>query len=420
MKHWKNLGKRGLALFLVLMMCMTMLPTAAFAVEEETIPCEACEGRGMVESACPDCGGTGKVSVTSACPDCEEPAECPACNGTGEVTEEVTADCDACGGTGEAECPTCGGTRQVATETDCANCGGTGEVERICAECGGSGRVAKSQEDPVDTEAIAAAVGGVAEELQDLGDRFGAFQEEFFWNLTGDEEDPMADFTAAAVVEFGEEFNALLAKYKAIPAEVTETEYAGTYAEMEYALQMMADAMGGDLNSGVETLAYDAPRTIYLYIDPNGGSVGRVVKTASVFDGKSFSSIVQTYFPSYYKPTNQYKQRSNSYGSWTSRSTSESTSYQDVLIANWHEHSYNWTSISDTQHQLVCSCGQTSGNPQSHNRSILSQSAATCDSYASTTYYCSTCGHTWTEYGSSYATHTWGNWYNNGNGKEHL
>lgn len=35
MKHWKNLGKRGLALFLVLMMCMTLLPTAALAADEQ-------------------------------------------------------------------------------------------------------------------------------------------------------------------------------------------------------------------------------------------------------------------------------------------------------------------------------------------------------------------------------------------------
>ena len=37
MKHWKNLGRRGLALFLVLMMCMTLLPAAALASETEHV-----------------------------------------------------------------------------------------------------------------------------------------------------------------------------------------------------------------------------------------------------------------------------------------------------------------------------------------------------------------------------------------------
>lgn len=296
-RKWNNLSKRGLALFLALVMCLGMLPAAAFAAGEETAVCPTCEGVGTIEGTCPDCEGTGKVSVTSECPDCEEPPVCEVCDGKGKVAGEVTVDCDICGGTGEVAdpeteeladceacegtgktteeglvsceacadweepetCATCGGSRKVTTTEDCAACEGTGTVEHTCTACGGTGTVVKTaeppEENPVDTEAIAAAVGEVGADLQSLGDRFGAFQEEFFWNLTGDEEDPMADFTAAAAAEFGEEFNALLAKYKAVPPEVTETEYAGTYAEMEYALQMMADAMGGDLNSGIATLA---------------------------------------------------------------------------------------------------------------------------------------------------------------------
>ena len=288
----KHLSTRVMAVFLALVMCLGMLPTAAFAVGEETAPCPVCQGLGQVEADCAGCDGTGRVVTgTVSCPACgggqktlpcaacvdgkvtrtvteDADVDCEACGGSGQVTDPETGDpalCAACEGVGTVkgtasrevteDCQVCGGSGETEAPA-CETCGGTGTVQETtdCQVCGGTGRVAKP-EDPVDTEAIAAAIGEVGADLQDLGDRFGAFQEEFFWNLTGEEEDPAADFAAAAAVEFGKEFNALLAKYKAIPAEVTETEYAGTYAEMEYALQMMADAMGGDLNSGVETLA---------------------------------------------------------------------------------------------------------------------------------------------------------------------
>ena len=182
-RKWNNLSKRGLALFLALVMCLGMLPAAAFAAGEETAVCPVCEGVGTVEGTCPDCEGNGKISVTSECPDCEEPPVCEVCDGKGEVAGEVTVDCDicggtgevvdpetgesadceacegtgktteeglvsceACGGSGEAECPTCHGTREVTNTEDCARCEGAGTVERTCPECGGSGTVVKTEE----------------------------------------------------------------------------------------------------------------------------------------------------------------------------------------------------------------------------------------------------------------------------------
>ena len=186
-------------------------------------------------------------------------------------------------------------------------------------------------------------------------------------------------------------------------------------AEAYNYIQSYAEDLG---QSEIETLAYDPDRRIYLYINANGGSVDHAYLKKSQVNGKTLDYVVKTYFPSYWKSTNTYKQRGSNYGSWSSATYVEDTQNQDILIANWHEHSYTWVPISDTQHQQQCSCGQTNGNPQNHNRSIQSQKAATCNSVASTTYYCSTCGYTWTEYGSSYATHTWSEWYNNGNGKE--
>lgn len=183
-RKWNNLSKRGLALFLALVMCLGMLPAAAFAAGEETAVCPTCEGVGTIEGTCPDCEGTGKVSVTSECPDCEEPPVCEVCGGKGEVAGEVTVDCDICGGTGEVAdpeteeladceacegtgktteeglvsceacadweepetCATCGGSRKVTTTEDCTACEGTGTVEHTCTACGGTGTVVKTEE----------------------------------------------------------------------------------------------------------------------------------------------------------------------------------------------------------------------------------------------------------------------------------
>lgn len=131
---------------------------------------------------------------------------------------------------------------------------------------------------------IADAVNKVAEQLQNLGDRFGAFQEEFFENLTGDEEDPMADFVLSAAGKFGEEFNALLEQYRAIPVEVKESESAETYADLEYALENLAAAMGGDLNNGVNLLIAAGTHTItihYQYPNGNHRSIGSETCTFS-------------------------------------------------------------------------------------------------------------------------------------------
>lgn len=213
-RKWNNLSKRGLALFLALVMCLGMLPAAAFAAGEETAVCPTCEGVGTIEGTCPDCEGTGKVSVTSECPDCEEPPVCEVCDGKGEVAGEVTVDCDICGGTGEVAdpeteeladceacegtgktteeglvsceacadweepetCATCGGSRKVTTTEDCAACEGTGKVDTPCGNCGGTGEVTKTVEPekkpkknapvyatPDELDAAFAAVGEVLE-----------------------------------------------------------------------------------------------------------------------------------------------------------------------------------------------------------------------------------------------------------------
>lgn len=223
----------------------------------------------------------------------------------------------------------------------------------------------------------------------------------------------------AAIEEMGdatdeESTRAVIAKCLDVYSRLSPEDQAAQ-AEVYAYIQSYAQDLG---QSEAETLAYDPTRTIYLYTSVNGGSVARVTPKWSQVKGKTLAYIVKTYFPSYYRSTNTYKHRSNSYGSWFSATYVEDTSYQDILIANWHTHSYTWTAINDSQHQQTCSCGQTSGSAQSHSRSVRSSTAATCNAVASTTYYCSTCSHTWTEYGSSYATHTWGGWYNNGKGQE--
>lgn len=194
----KHLSTRVMAVFLALVMCLGMLPTAAFAVGEETAPCPVCQGLGQVEADCAGCDGTGRVVTgTVSCPacggeqktlpcaacvdgkvtrtvtedvdvDCEvcggsgqvtdletgDPALCAACEGVGTVkgtaSREVTEDCQVCGGSGETEapaCETCGGTGTVQETTDCQVCGGTGTVTEPCSNCSGSGEIAVKHEE---------------------------------------------------------------------------------------------------------------------------------------------------------------------------------------------------------------------------------------------------------------------------------
>ena len=100
-RKWNNFCKRGLAMFLALVMCLGMLPAAAFAAGEETITCPTCNGARVVTEPCPDCEN-GKVSVTSECPDCEEPPVCADCKGTHVV--ETTKPCPDCLNAEESRC----------------------------------------------------------------------------------------------------------------------------------------------------------------------------------------------------------------------------------------------------------------------------------------------------------------------------
>ena len=215
-----------------------------------------------------------------------------------------------------------------------------------------------------------------------------------------------------ASVETGDTQAAIAAMdaYLAVYDRLSPEDQTANAEAYQYVASYRETLVNENHDDDIDPAAYDPTRTIYLYINRDGGSVARVTPKKSEVNGKTLAWVVQNYFSSYYKSTNTYKHRSNSYGSWSNATYVEDTSYQDILIDNWHEHSYSWVSISDKQHQQQCSCGQTNGNPQSHSKSVQSTTPATCNAFSSTTYYCSTCGHTWTEYGSSYATHTWQAW----------
>ncbi len=169
MKKMKKMSKRGLALLMSLLMCMSMLNLTAFADESEvpaehshnTIPCATCGGNGTVDQTvdCPNCEGPAEGTPMVTCPDCEGEKTyegylgmpwdhvCPECNEVGcsatgfDETLQLywrcnngyqlfTLPCDKCNGTGQVidsnatVCETCGGTGTTTIQVDCDVCEG--------------------------------------------------------------------------------------------------------------------------------------------------------------------------------------------------------------------------------------------------------------------------------------------------------
>ena len=91
-----------------------------------------------------------------------------------------------------------------------------------------------------------------------------------------------------------------------------------------YLTDYRTQAAAENPDQGIAALAANGETTIYLYL--NGVSLG-VRKVISSNDlgwaGKSLSWVVQTYFPTYYNASDNYKYRNNSYGFWSGGSTSK-------------------------------------------------------------------------------------------------
>lgn len=158
MKKMKKMSKRGLALLMSLLMCMSMLNLTAFAEEGEA-PAE----HSHTTISCATCGGNGTVDQTADCPDCEGPAEgtpmvtCPDCGGNGNSWAWIRpasgswpfVDCPGCGGRNcdwqgtyegiEAKCV----SGSLMGLFPCSACNGAGQVPdqnaTVCATCGGTG-----------------------------------------------------------------------------------------------------------------------------------------------------------------------------------------------------------------------------------------------------------------------------------------
>lgn len=98
-------------------------------------------------------------------------------------------------------------------------------------------------------------------DLNAFGEKFGPWQEEYFAGLTEDSLDEYGDLTVeaktafgeAAVAQFGEELNALIALYQQIPASVrndVDSEFNATFAT----LVNIAEQLGLDLDKAIQTL----------------------------------------------------------------------------------------------------------------------------------------------------------------------
>ena len=99
----KRFGALFVVMFLVL--ATSFLVTPAWA-------------QGIFDKACPDCGGTGKITKTVDCPDC---------NGTGKISVSDPS----CIGTGKIAHAACGGTGKILKPYQCEICRGSGRTSVI-------------------------------------------------------------------------------------------------------------------------------------------------------------------------------------------------------------------------------------------------------------------------------------------------
>ncbi|MFH1422902.1 MAG: hypothetical protein ABIH42_09365 [Planctomycetota bacterium] len=91
--------------------------------------CRTCGGRSTI--TCGRCGGSGTVVEFDVGRRVNVKVQCPDCRGIGSFT------CKQCA-RGYSACPLCGGNGKMHRATRCRYCNSTGRV--TCPRCGGTGR----------------------------------------------------------------------------------------------------------------------------------------------------------------------------------------------------------------------------------------------------------------------------------------